>query len=64
MGSMGSAKPMEFQRRVPKTTDFEHIIRQMPEDLNLKFPYKKCFELSFEKKVFWNTWIWNHNAET
>ena len=29
MGSMGSAEPMEFWRRVPEPMDFEQIVRQM-----------------------------------
>ena len=33
MGSMGSAEPMEFWRRVPEPMDFEQIVKQMQENI-------------------------------
>ena len=29
MGSMGSPEPMEFQKKVPESMDFEQIVKQM-----------------------------------
>ena len=37
LGSMGSAEPMKFQRRVLEPMDFEKVVKQMQEN--------KMFEL-------------------